>query len=86
METCRRCCQVTPTGCMNAMDYNIRGRFISYMSFCQDCECDDPNSGCGWKANSYGRVECTSCDYLKSLAMHTAVIYFNLAWVCWMWL
>ncbi len=24
METCRRCCQVTPTGCIDAMDYNIR--------------------------------------------------------------
>ena len=23
-ETCRRCCQVTPTGCINAMDFNIR--------------------------------------------------------------
>jgi hypothetical protein len=27
-ETCRRCCQVTPTGCVNAMDYNIRVSFI----------------------------------------------------------
>jgi hypothetical protein len=50
------------------------------MSFCQDCECDDPNFGCGWKADSYGRVECTSCDYLKSLALQTAVLYYNLAW------
>jgi len=23
-ETCRRCCQALPTGCMNTMDYNIR--------------------------------------------------------------
>lgn len=23
-ETCRRCCQVTPSGCINAMDFNIR--------------------------------------------------------------
>lgn len=36
------------------------------MTFCRDCDCDDPNFGCGWKANNYGRVECTSCDELKS--------------------
>ena len=27
-ETCRRCCQVTPTGCINAMDFNIRVGYL----------------------------------------------------------
>jgi hypothetical protein len=45
----------------------LKGRYISYMTFCQDCDCDDPNSGCGWTATNYGRVECTSCDKLKSM-------------------
>jgi hypothetical protein len=27
-ETCRRCCQVTPSGCINAIDFNIRVQFI----------------------------------------------------------
>lgn len=66
-ETCRRCCQVTPTGCMNSNDYRLRGRFISYLNFCQDCDCDDPGQGCGWKANNFGRVECTSCDNLRTM-------------------
>lgn len=29
METCRRCCQVTPTGCIDAMDYNIRVNYYN---------------------------------------------------------
>jgi hypothetical protein len=37
------------------------------MSFCQDCDCDDPQFGCGWRGNNYGRVECTTCDNLKSM-------------------
>ncbi len=37
------------------------------MTFCQDCDCDDPTTGCGWKASNFGRVECTSCDGLKAL-------------------
>ncbi len=27
-ETCRRCCQVTPSGCINAIDFNIRVKNI----------------------------------------------------------
>lgn len=47
-EVCRRCCQVTNTGCYNAYDQTIKGRFVSDYTFCQDCECSDPKVGCGW--------------------------------------
>ncbi len=83
-ETCRTCCQVTPTGCINAIDFNIRvyltlikGRYVSYKSYCQDCVCDDPTNGCGWKASNFGRVECTSCEGLKSMNSVEVVIINN---------
>ena len=47
-EVCRRCCQVTNTGCYNAYDQTIKGRFVTDYTFCQDCECSDPKVGCGW--------------------------------------
>lgn len=51
-EVCRRCCQVTNTGCYNAYDQTIKGRFVSDYTFCQDCECSDPKLGCGWMVHS----------------------------------
>ncbi len=48
------------------------------MTFCQDCDCDDPSSGCGWKASNFGRVECTSCDGLKALNNIEVVHYTKL--------
>lgn len=66
-DICRRCCQVVPNGCVNANSFNIRGRYTSFLSFCSDCECDDPNFGCGWTAKTYGKVECTSCDDINSM-------------------
>lgn len=89
-ETCRRCCQVTPNGCFNANNFNIRGRYSSYLTFCSDCECDDPNFGCGWSANNFGQVECTSCDALNSIVERKLVNFnfFNnfIEWIRWMWL
>ena len=97
-ETCRRCCQALPTGCMNTMDYNIRvnyfynfnlfikGRYVSYLTFCRDCDCDDPSEGCGWKASNFGRIECTSCSNLDSMNNENNVIdLLILDCDCWMW-
>ena len=102
-EVCRRCCQVTNTGCYNAYDQTIKGRFVSDYTFCQDCECSDPKVGCGWmviilffikndvfgkihsfylfffiylfgKAYNLGRVECASCDTLRSIERSTHLV------------
>ena len=72
-ETCRRCCMVTPTGCMNNQ-MNLRGKMISFLTFCGDCDCDDEGQGCGWKASDFGRVECTSCDNLKSMNLNNNIV------------
>lgn len=73
-ETCRRCCMVTPTGCINNQ-MELRGKMVSFLSFCGDCDCDDEGQGCGWKADNFGRLECTSCDNLKSMnTMNNVVI------------
>lgn len=72
-ETCRRCCSVTPTGCINNQ-MNIRGKMVSFLSFCSDCDCDDEGQGCGWKASNFGRIECTSCDNLRSMDPTTNIV------------
>ena len=74
-EICRRCCQVTPSGCMNNSEdnYNLRG--ASNYSFCRDCSCDDDGQGCGWKANNFGRIECTSCDNLRSMNTNNNIVF-----------
>jgi len=72
-ETCRRCCQVTPYGCMNNQ-INLRGKMVSFLTFCGDCDCDDEGQGCGWKADNFGRVECSSCDNLRSMNQNNNIV------------
>lgn len=73
-ETCRKCCQVTPTGCINSVGVYSFGLRGSNLTFCNDCSCDSEGSGCGWKVNNFQRVECTTCDAIKS-----SVSYNNIA-------
>ena len=64
-DICKKCCQVTTKGCINNQLY-LQGKMISFLSFCEDCDCNDDNNGCGWKAIEYGMIECASCDSIKS--------------------
>lgn len=93
VETCRRCCQVLPSGCVNMHTFNLRRRYSSYLSFCADCECGDPITGCGWAVEYAGRVECSSCDYIKSLInvqmvsyIYIYTLYYSLEELCRLWL
>jgi hypothetical protein len=51
---------------------------MSDLTFCEDCECAEPNGGCGWKADKFGRVECTTCDDLRSEHNAEVVSYFEI--------
>lgn len=72
-ETCRRCCTVYQTGCYNSFDEQLEGKLVTDYTFCEDCDCSDPKIGCGWMGYNFGRVECASCDTLKSIQKSTSL-------------
>lgn len=69
-ELCKRCCIVTPSGCINSNTFNLRGLYTSYISLCKTVDC---SINCGWIANNYQKVECTTCDYINSMITNKVV-------------
>ncbi|KEP60321.1 UNVERIFIED_CONTAM: hypothetical protein HHA_290250 [Hammondia hammondi] len=67
-EVCQRCCAPVATGCAPAFQQTEQGFLVSDYTFCQECDCNDPGNGCGWLAYGTGRMQCSSCDFLRPVA------------------
>ncbi|XP_026193654.1 uncharacterized protein LOC113147401 [Cyclospora cayetanensis] len=64
-EICQRCCKPVQTGCEPAFLQTQQGFLVSDHTYCLECSCDNPKSGCGWLAYGAGRIQCTSCQFLR---------------------
>ncbi|XP_951964.1 uncharacterized protein TA14925 [Theileria annulata] len=64
---CKLCCKPTQSGCVNGFVQNYNQALTSVSLACQDCNCSNPQIGCGWAGRRFKRVECNSCSTLNSL-------------------
>ncbi|ANQ09688.1 Uncharacterized protein PCOAH_00046430 [Plasmodium coatneyi] len=76
-DLCGRCCRPTGDGCENNFHRTMRGNDYSDDVYCRLCDCSNPSTGCGWVGDTYGKVICTSCDFIKHASVK--VKYFDIA-------
>lgn len=66
-SVCQLCCKATQEGCVNAFTSYAKGTLINNNLACEQCNCDNPQIGCGWVGRRFKRVECTSCDIIDTM-------------------
>ncbi|KJP85935.1 hypothetical protein AK88_04410 [Plasmodium fragile] len=64
-------------GCENNFHRTMRGNDHWDDVYCRLCDCSNPSTGCGWVGDTYGKVICTSCDFIKHASVK--VKYFDIA-------
>ncbi|CRG94671.1 conserved Plasmodium protein, unknown function [Plasmodium gallinaceum] len=76
-DICQRCCYPTEDGCENNFIRTFRGNFNSGSTYCQQCDCKNPITGCGWVAEKYEKIKCTSCTFIKHASLK--IKYFDIS-------
>ncbi|SCO94097.1 conserved Plasmodium protein, unknown function [Plasmodium malariae] len=75
-DICEKCCHPTQNGCENNFYKTMRGNHYSDRTYCKLCECKNPITGCGWVAEKYEKVKCTSCTFIKHASAR--IKYFDI--------
>ncbi|VWU53387.1 conserved protein, unknown function, partial [Hepatocystis sp. ex Piliocolobus tephrosceles] len=55
-------------GCENNYNKAFKGNYSENVGYCSMCDCKNPITGCGWIAEKFGKVKCTSCFFIKKHA------------------
>ncbi|KAG6439891.1 uncharacterized protein BBOV_IV003495 [Babesia bovis T2Bo] len=64
---CQLCCKATQNGCVNAFTSHTKGTLMSDNLYCEQCNCDNPQIGCGWVGRRFKRIECNSCGVIETM-------------------